>query len=195
MKNINTKEKFLLAGERLFSKKGYEKTSILDICNEVGFSKGAFFHYFSTKEDFFLEILDRWLLQLSYKLEDYRLSSPRISEGILKMTEIFEDIFRESKERLYLFLEFLRIGIKDEKILKKIESQFKKFKNYFSLIIEEGIREGSFRNVDSNMISKILISFSLGTIFQEIFDTSEDWENFSLEGIQFIISNIKKEEN
>ncbi len=195
MKNINTKEKFLLAGERLFSEKGYEKTSISDICNEVGFSKGAFFHYFSTKEDFFLEILDRWLLQLSYKLEDYRLSSSRVLEGILKMTEIFEDIFRESKEKLYLFLEFLRIGIKDEKILKKIESQFKKFKNYFSLIIEEGIREGSFKNVDSNMISKILISFSLGTIFQEIFDTSEDWEKFSLEGIQFIISNIKKEEN
>ncbi|MCX7942066.1 MAG: TetR/AcrR family transcriptional regulator, partial [Dictyoglomaceae bacterium] len=126
--------------------------------------------------------------------ENYRLNSPKILDGILRMTEIFEDVFRESKERLYLFLEFLRIGIRDERIIKKIGLQFKKFKDYFSFVIEEGIKEGSFKNIDSHMIAKLLISFSLGTIFQEIFDSSENWEKFSLEGIKFIISTIKKEE-
>lgn len=194
MKEISTKEKLIIVGENLFSKKGYEGTSVSDICKEAGFSKGAFFYYFPTKEDFFLEILDRWLLQLSQRLENYRLNSPKILDGILRMTEIFEDVFRESKERLYLFLEFLRIGIRDEKIIKKIGLQFKKFKDYFSFVIEEGIKEGSFKNIDSHMIAKLLISFSLGTIFQEIFDSSENWEKFSLEGIKFIISTIKKEE-
>lgn len=189
-KGISTKEKLIFVGENLFSKKGYERTSISEICKEARVSKGAFFYYFPTKEDFFLEILDRWLLQLSKRLEGYRQSSPKILEGILRMTEIFEDIFRESKEKLYLFLEFLRIGIKDEKIMKKIGFHFNKFRDYFSIIIEEGIKEGSFKGIDPNIIAKILISFSLGTIFQEIFDSSEDWKKFSMEGINFIISNI-----
>ncbi len=49
-----TVEKILDVSFRLFSEKGYEKTTIQDIVVELGMSKGAIYHHFKSKE----EILD-----------------------------------------------------------------------------------------------------------------------------------------
>ncbi|MGB9787889.1 MAG: TetR/AcrR family transcriptional regulator [Dictyoglomus turgidum] len=189
---LDTKSKLILSGEKLFSQKGYDATSISDICERAGVSKGAFFHYFPTKEAFFLEILDRWLFDLSVKIDGYLEDEDRVSSGIIRMSEIFREIFKESKEKFFLFLEFLRQGIKDKEILEKLREYFKKYKSYFSFLIEKGKKEGSLKDVDSNIISCILISFSIGTILQQIFAEEEDWEKIAREGIRIIISQIEK---
>jgi len=192
---MDTKERIILAGEELFSQRGYDATSVSLICERAGVSKGAFFHYFSTKEEFFLEILDRWLLDLSQKIESYFKEQDKVINGLLRTTIIFEDIFKESKEKFYLFLEFLRKGISDERILKKLGDYFKRYKEYFSLLIERGKREGSFKDIDSEVLSSLIISYSIGIILQQIFDKDSDWGRISREGVNLIISSIKKEES
>jgi AcrR family transcriptional regulator len=42
---------FVDIGIELMLKKGYEKTTVQEIIDAVGVSKGAFYHYFSSKED------------------------------------------------------------------------------------------------------------------------------------------------
>lgn len=60
-----TLENILSISAKLFTEKGFEKTSIQDIINELGMSKGAIYHHFKSKE----EILDAVLLKHSYQLE------------------------------------------------------------------------------------------------------------------------------
>jgi len=67
-----------------------------------------FFYYFPNKEVFFLEILDRWLSDLSVKIDQYLIDTENISSGIMKMSELFGDIFKESKEKFFLFLVILK---------------------------------------------------------------------------------------
>ena len=51
-----TEHRILDSARRLFAEKGYEKTSIQDILNDLGdLSKGAIYHHFKSKE----AILDR----------------------------------------------------------------------------------------------------------------------------------------
>lgn len=192
---IDTKSRLLFWGEKLFSQKGYDATSISDICNMAEVSKGAFFYYFPNKESFFLEILDRWLNDLSLRMDKYLEGSEKIPNGIIKMADIFKEIFKESREKFWLFLEFLRQGIKDENILKKLGEYFKKYKNYFSVLIEKGKKEGNLREVDSGLVSSILISFSIGTILQQLFNEEENWEEISIEGIKLIISSIERRDS
>ena len=52
-----TRTLLLEATRACVSEKGYEGTSIADIAEHAGFSKGAFFSNFETKEDAFLEVL------------------------------------------------------------------------------------------------------------------------------------------
>ena len=45
-----TVEKILSAAERLFAQKGYAKTTLQDIIDTTGLSKGAVYHHFKSKE-------------------------------------------------------------------------------------------------------------------------------------------------
>jgi len=45
------KQELLDAALQLFYEKGYEKTSVNDIIEKVGVSKGAFYYYFKSKEE------------------------------------------------------------------------------------------------------------------------------------------------
>ena len=48
------RDEILATAWRLFSERGYEKTSVQDILDEIGFSKGGFYHHFDSK----LELLE-----------------------------------------------------------------------------------------------------------------------------------------
>lgn len=54
-----TRAKLLEYAPRVVAKEGYEGASIDKIAEAAGFSKGAFYSNFSSKEDFFLELLER----------------------------------------------------------------------------------------------------------------------------------------
>jgi AcrR family transcriptional regulator len=51
------KQSILNAGMSLFGQYGYEKTSIADIAKAAGISKPAVFHYFGTKDNLFLYLV------------------------------------------------------------------------------------------------------------------------------------------
>jgi len=59
-KETDTREKLIACGTMLFRKAGYAPTSVDQICAEAGVSKGAFFHYFGSKEELALAALEQW---------------------------------------------------------------------------------------------------------------------------------------
>ena len=53
------KSEILDAAQRLFVEKGYSKTTVTDILNVHGLSKGVFYYYFKSKEEVMDAIIDR----------------------------------------------------------------------------------------------------------------------------------------
>jgi len=53
----NTREKILNSARRVFAEKGYHQTRIIDLLKAGGVSPGAFYNYFSDKEELFMEIV------------------------------------------------------------------------------------------------------------------------------------------
>lgn len=51
------KKELLETARRLFITKGYEKTSVNDIIQEVGIKKGTFYYYFTSKEEMLEEMI------------------------------------------------------------------------------------------------------------------------------------------
>jgi len=52
---IETRQKIYDTAMDLFSRKGYTKVSVSDICGKAGVSKGTFYYYFDSKDQIFLE--------------------------------------------------------------------------------------------------------------------------------------------
>ncbi|NEG54438.1 TetR/AcrR family transcriptional regulator [Bifidobacterium platyrrhinorum] len=57
----DTERRILDSARRLFAEKGYEKTSIQDILNDLGLSKGGLYHHFKSKEAILEQLnADEW---------------------------------------------------------------------------------------------------------------------------------------
>lgn len=58
-----TREKLLASAREVVAREGYEGASVDRIAEEAGFSKGAFYSNFTSKEEIILELLERHSLQ------------------------------------------------------------------------------------------------------------------------------------
>jgi TetR/AcrR family transcriptional repressor of nem operon len=61
MTKQTTRDKLLDAGKDLMLSRGYSATTVDDICDAAGVSKGSFYHFFETKEDLALEVLEQFV--------------------------------------------------------------------------------------------------------------------------------------
>jgi AcrR family transcriptional regulator len=52
-----THDHILVSAGRLFSEKGYADTSVSEICEFAGVSKGAFYYHFPTKQALFIAFI------------------------------------------------------------------------------------------------------------------------------------------
>jgi AcrR family transcriptional regulator len=55
---------------KVFSEKGYQAATLEDVAQEAGSSKGGIYHYFSSKEELFFLILNRYMDQTICRLEN-----------------------------------------------------------------------------------------------------------------------------
>ena len=52
----DTREKILDVSSKLFVEHSYKEVSIQDIVDQVGMTKGAFYYFFKSKEELFIEL-------------------------------------------------------------------------------------------------------------------------------------------
>lgn len=68
LKRRETMHRLCGKGLEIFHTKGYYNTSLDDILNELSLSKGAFYHHFKSKEDYFINIVQNLIVQKVYAL-------------------------------------------------------------------------------------------------------------------------------
>jgi len=57
---LPTRTRLLDAAMRLIRERGYNATTVDDLCAAAGVTKGAFFHYFKSKEDLAIDTVSYW---------------------------------------------------------------------------------------------------------------------------------------
>lgn len=58
-KGIQTKKRVLAGAKEIFHRRGFSGTSINDLIRETGVKKGNLYHYFSSKEELGIEVLNQ----------------------------------------------------------------------------------------------------------------------------------------
>lgn len=81
------KQEILSAATKLFLAKGYRRTSVEDIAKEIGVVKGTCYHYFSTKEELYNQVLtlegERYISSLNLILYDTAIPAKKRLQAIL----------------------------------------------------------------------------------------------------------------
>jgi TetR/AcrR family transcriptional repressor of nem operon len=58
-KDIDTREKLLEVGAQAFAEKSFNSCGLAEILQRAGVPKGSFYHYFSSKEDFGVALIEK----------------------------------------------------------------------------------------------------------------------------------------
>lgn len=158
---------------RLFLEKGYERTSIQDIINELGgLSKGAIYHHFKSKEDILVAVTDKMTAESNKMLAAIRDSSEL--NGKDKLRTIFKESIRRPVQD-EIFTVAPNLG-NNPRLMYSIlrETIDDAAPNYIRPIIEQGIADGSIQTEYPEELAELIILAANIWMNPMLFEDSEE---------------------
>jgi AcrR family transcriptional regulator len=126
MKSRNVKDSLLKTSYNLFLSKGYNATTVDEICKSTGVSKGSFFHYFKSKEELGLEVL-KWYYAYATNLvmSGSFISEPDPVKRVFSFIDHTESISKELWGKGCLLGSFVTdLSSSNKKVAAKVSSVF-----------------------------------------------------------------------
>lgn len=151
------------AAQRLVFSKGYEQMTIQDILDTLQISKGAFYHYFSSKGALLEALVDRTIQ------EGVQVIAPIIEDPDLPALEKFQRFFStagrwKTAQKTYL-IQLFNVWYHDDNALlrqKQMTAAFRHFTPYLTRIIRQGVAEGVFSTPFPDEMGEIAMSLFQG---------------------------------
>ena len=139
------RKEILDVAQKLVYTKGYERMSIQDILDELKISKGAFYHYFDSKQALMEALVER-MMDEAMNLLDPLVRDPHLP-ALVKLQRYFDTASRWKTARKSMMLELMRIWYDDHNALmrqKAFSAAVNRISPMLTDIIRQGIREGVF---------------------------------------------------
>lgn len=181
--------KILSATEVCIKKNGINNLDVNEICKEAGFSKGAFYHHFKSKQHLLLELLNKWIKNITEQviIPDKKLDTIDL---IIYVIEKLSPAFEQSEKQLPIFLELYIKAINDKNLKEYVLQTHENFLLFFTSILKNGMEKGTIKSGNPLHVSKILFSITLGLLIQGLIDPAgEDWNELAKTSIKMLLSN------
>lgn len=144
---------------KLFAKKGFDRTSVQEIVEAAGVTKGAMYHYFGSKDDLLYEIYARVLREQTRQLESVAASGAPLRERVAAAAS---DVVVSSIDNLddnTIFLQSMHQLSPDKQ--KAVRAERRKYHERFRGLIEEGQASGEFR---TDKPADVVVDFFFGSV-------------------------------
>ena len=189
-RKIATINKIFAAAEECIKDNRISTIDINEICNTAGISKGAFYHHFRSKQHLLLELLNRWINNVSTQVEIPQFKDFNTIDLLVNIVDKMSPAFKQAESQLPIFLELFVKAISDKDLREYVLKSYNSYLFFFSGLLKDGIKKKLIKNEDPLRISKILFSITLGLLIQGLIDpTGEDWEKLAKKSIEMLLSN------
>ena len=157
-------------GLKLFIDNGYSKTTMDEIVQAVGISKGGMYHHFSNKEEIFLELLKdgneyRKNLVVEYMRENSQSRNEKIVEMLLD--KILDK--NQYKDLYTVFLMEIQSNEKFKRLFKKIYDEG--IEDFIEFCKKEGLEE--YVSISNYEFTLLMNSLYIGLYLFDDFEMSK----------------------
>lgn len=154
----NRRNDILSCALELFATRGYSETKITDIAKSVGMSVGLLFHYFSSKEELYRELL----LQGIQFIKEKTTNLVKEPLGYFECAvEMIVNLFRNDSQASQMY-KLIRSAAKTDSLPDEIKNHIKTvFREFFQLNEQKiiaGQAQGTIKQGDSKALTMALFS-------------------------------------
>ena len=157
------RDEFVDAAQRLMRTKGYEQVSIQDVLDELGTSRGAFYHYFDSKAALLDAIVER-MVDEGVARYAHRVADPD-SSALDKLEGFFADIAQYKAEHRDLILGAFESWMSDDNAAVREHFRTGLVRRLVPLltgIVRQGVAEGVFDVRSPEGTARVLVSLLQG---------------------------------
>ena len=193
----STKERILSAATKLFAEQGYQKTTIVEISKEAGFSEAALYEYFQGKEDLLNAIPSAWSAEAVEEVKEQLFGIKGASNKLRKF--LWWYLRYIENHSLTAKVVFLHLKVSRTFVDTPVYPKVKTFYSFLIDIFEEGRKSGEFREdlnpylaraIFLGTIEHTIIRWLLKDMSYSLFDTLEHTFELLMNGVQGPSSSI-----
>jgi len=168
-KSENTKQLIIQKTASVFNTKGYAGTSINDLMNATGLSKGCIYGNFENKDEIALSVFDHNFGKVTQHIKDRILATDSSIERLLIYPQTYKNYFK------YPYLQagcpILNTATEADDTHPKLTERTQKALGFWKTSIENQIKRGIVRreikeDTDPSEIAVIMISMIEGAFMQ-----------------------------
>ena len=161
----SNREKIIQAAAKLIIEKGVANTSLSDIANEAGISKGTLYYYYATKGDLIFDISVRHMDHISNSIIAWINGRGReqSADAILQM--VLETILKsETRGYIHFYLIQEALSGNHESLRLRFTEEYRRWLD----LIEQGLRLIMPDDTDFPTLSRIVLSSIDGLLLQNL---------------------------
>ena len=168
----NKKDLIVWSALKIMSEKGYYGSTMDDIVAESRMSKGAIYHYYKSKKEVYLGVIES--LENKYTAVFAEINKEDNSAKTLK--KLFTTVSSQLKKDPTFFRSFSTfwsISRHDKDFRNAIQNMYNRFQKFIELIIIEGIDNKEFKKVDPKISALSLILNLEGVFWFTLFESKD----------------------
>ena len=158
------------SAQELILRNGYGYTTLDQVAEQAGVSKGLISYYFPTKDALFLAVLENILARLTEDLERcYRADVSARERLRLNFKNLFGS---EKRTRQYylVLIDFLAQASRDSAVRDYTDVIYETVLRFMNWTVTDGIRAGEFRPTDSERVASLFVAVMEGLVFQWLYN-------------------------
>ncbi len=184
------RSQILRAARAVFIDKGYIAARVEDVAKRASISKGAVYFYFSSKRELFMALVQEEHENTYSFLDRAEQDDRPAAIKLLDLGQQYLDYFAGLKSPPRFFLMMCEQGIRDDEIREEVQAVHQRFVDAATLILAQGMAEGTFRRSDPQGVAMMLKAIIDGLAGQSAIGIRPDRERLVNDGIQLILHGL-----
>lgn len=165
-----TRKQILDASLRLFSEKGFARTSVRDIAQAAGITDAAIYYHFASKRELFEALFEeRGITSALSELEQSKITEPLL-ETLTAIALAALGIMQRNQD--FVKVLFSEAISQDAVATEDYRMVAERWRNAEACILREFIKRGDLPRIDVNTVARQIVVLSVGTFVDELMSGS-----------------------
>ena len=145
-KQAHTRECLMQSAARVFTRRGLQQASIDEVAEDAGFTKGAFYANFKSKEELFLAMLDERFSERIEEIERVIAGEGTTAEKAQRAGDDFTQMIVADREWQRLFFEFSAYAARNDEFREELVTRYRSMRDRIAAALRARAEAAGFES-------------------------------------------------